>query len=125
MTRTVVTDEIGVAHDGSSQYGDQSETGASVYEDAISGAPPSVVAHEDREDAFDYEHFFLHSAMGTYSGHRRRHSSSSTDTATSTETARGPTANRADDSGSDDEYDDEQDDYMPATPETPEAAQRD
>ncbi|EHL02406.1 hypothetical protein M7I_1481 [Glarea lozoyensis 74030] len=23
------------------------------------------ISHEDREDAFDYEHFFLHSAMGT------------------------------------------------------------
>jgi hypothetical protein len=27
--------------------------------------------HEDRVDAFDYEHFFLHSAMGTYSRERR------------------------------------------------------
>jgi hypothetical protein len=28
--------------------------------------------HEDREDAFDYENFFLHSAMGTYSREVRR-----------------------------------------------------
>lgn len=30
--------------------------------------------HEDRLDAFDYENFFLHSAMGTYSRNQRRDS---------------------------------------------------
>ena len=30
----------------------------------------TVVSHEDREDAFDYEHFFLHSAMGTINQQR-------------------------------------------------------
>jgi hypothetical protein len=42
-------------------------------------AEPVVVAerHEDREDAFDYENFFLHSAMGTYSRDQRRDSFSS------------------------------------------------
>lgn len=29
--------------------------------------------HEDRPDAFDYEHFFLHSGMGHYSKQRNRH----------------------------------------------------
>lgn len=45
----------------------------------------TIVSHEDREDAFDYEHFFLHSAMGTIS-QERRHSFSSED---SVETTRG------------------------------------
>ncbi|KAF2145490.1 uncharacterized protein K452DRAFT_315726 [Aplosporella prunicola CBS 121167] len=34
-------------------------------------------AHEDRVDAFDYEHFFLHSAMGSYSRENRSPSVSS------------------------------------------------
>ena len=33
-------------------------------------------AHEDREDAFDYEHFILHSAMGRYSSNIRSRSPS-------------------------------------------------
>ncbi|KAG9238703.1 hypothetical protein BJ875DRAFT_13080 [Amylocarpus encephaloides] len=48
------------------------------------------ISHEDREDAFDYEHFFLHSAMGTIGAvaRNRRDSCSSED---SVETTRGPT----------------------------------
>ncbi|KAI9171331.1 hypothetical protein HJFPF1_00813 [Paramyrothecium foliicola] len=42
---------------------DASESGESLYHDTYQ-AP---ISHEDREDAFDYEHFFLHSAMGTIS----------------------------------------------------------
>ncbi|KAK8196800.1 hypothetical protein M8818_006967 [Zalaria obscura] len=71
----------------------------SHYEDAPSEMP-AVTPHEQREDAFDYQHFFLHSAMGTLS--RSRSSSVST---ASTMTARGPST---------------QDDLVPATPETPE-----
>lgn len=37
---------------------------------------PVVERHEDRPDAFDYEHFILHSAMGSYSGVGVRRSSS-------------------------------------------------
>ncbi|EJP70077.1 hypothetical protein CRV24_007836 [Beauveria bassiana] len=37
-----------------------SESGDSLYHEAYQ----HPVSHEDREDAFDYEHFFLHSAMG-------------------------------------------------------------
>ncbi|PGH14172.1 hypothetical protein AJ80_06041 [Polytolypa hystricis UAMH7299] len=39
---------------------------------------PEATRHEDREDAFDYEHFFLHSALGNYSqpGYRRQSYSS-------------------------------------------------
>ena len=43
--------------------------------------------HEDRADAFDYEHFFLHSSMGHY-GRKRSSTHSST---YSTETERPPT----------------------------------
>ncbi|KAI8936382.1 hypothetical protein NX059_006794 [Plenodomus lindquistii] len=50
--------------------------GDSVYEDAVYELPPTE-RHEDRVDAFDYEHFFLHSAMGTYSLEGRRSSASS------------------------------------------------
>ena len=39
-------------------------------------AEPVVERHEDRPDAFDYEHFVLHSAIGTYSGVGVRRSSS-------------------------------------------------
>jgi hypothetical protein len=51
-----------------------SESGHSEYYEA-----EAVVAerHEDRADAFDYEHFFLHSAMGSYSRSQRRDSCSS------------------------------------------------
>lgn len=43
-----------------------SESGESLYQDALQ----HPISHEDREDAFDYEHFFLHSAMGTISRQR-------------------------------------------------------
>lgn len=62
-----------------------SESGESLYHDA----QQTPLSHEDREDAFDYEHFFLHSAMGTISQQqfRRRGSMSSEG---SVETTRGP-----------------------------------
>lgn len=63
-----------------------SESGESVYEEALS----TPVSHEDREDAFDYQTFFLHSAMGTLSrqGFRRRGSTGTIDSDSSTETTR-------------------------------------
>ncbi|OQO05057.1 hypothetical protein B0A48_08077 [Cryoendolithus antarcticus] len=100
----------------------------SIYEDA-DDLPTSVVAHEDREDAFDYEHFFLHSAMATY---QRSSSPAASDISnTSAETARAPAHQVADEKElSDDEeladdteiwHSPESDDYPPAMPETPEA----
>ncbi|KAF4446506.1 hypothetical protein F53441_9846 [Fusarium austroafricanum] len=81
----------------------ESESGESSYHDAFQ----HPVSHEDREDAFDYEHFFLHSAMGTMSQHRRESwsSVSSADSGDSVETTRGPVAAsaRAADSDSDHE----------------------
>ncbi|KAL1653427.1 hypothetical protein SLS61_003936 [Didymella pomorum] len=69
--------------------GEDLEPGAdSVYEDAVYEMPVTE-RHEDRVDAFDYEHFFLHSAMGTYSLEDRRSSTSSN---SSTETTRPVTA---------------------------------
>ena len=44
---------------------------------------PIVERHEDRPDAFDYEHFMLHSALGSYSGIGMRRSSSRRDRANS------------------------------------------
>lgn len=61
---------------------------SSVYEDAVYEIPIAE-RHEDRIDAFDYEHFFLHSAMGTYSLEDRRSSASSN---SSTATTRPVTA---------------------------------
>ncbi|RGP74357.1 hypothetical protein FLONG3_6136 [Fusarium longipes] len=63
----------------------ESESGESSYHDAIQ----NPVSHEDREDAFDYEHFFLHSAMGSMS-HHRSGSWSSVSSDDSVETTRGP-----------------------------------
>lgn len=69
--------------------GDDEETGPeSIYEDAVYEMP-ATERHEDRVDAFDYEHFFLHSAMGTYSLEGRR---SSTGSDSSTATTRPVTA---------------------------------
>ncbi|OCK77875.1 hypothetical protein K432DRAFT_333135 [Lepidopterella palustris CBS 459.81] len=57
--------------------------GDSIYEDAAYDAPVAA-RHEDRLDAFDYEHFFLHSAMGSYSSASRRSSASSGDSVETT-----------------------------------------
>lgn len=66
----------------------ESESGESLYHDTLQ----HPVSHEDREDAFDYEHFFLHSAMGTISQQRlgRRGSWGSVSSEDSVETTRGP-----------------------------------
>ncbi|KAM3418500.1 hypothetical protein BST61_g4480 [Cercospora zeina] len=89
-----------------------SEADASVYEDA--NEQFSVVAHEDREDAFDYEHFFLHSAMASYSTDRRG-SQSSMESEDSVATARGPALVGYED----DEFYQTAGDFSPA-PQTPE-----
>ncbi|KAI1661047.1 hypothetical protein F4813DRAFT_379144 [Daldinia decipiens] len=67
-----------------------SESGASSYYDSVQ----NQVSHEDREDAFDYEHFFLHSAMGSMSRSRMRSKGSrgSFSSEDSVETTRGPVA---------------------------------
>ncbi|KAI0586692.1 hypothetical protein TUN199_00584 [Pyrenophora tritici-repentis] len=81
----VEEDDTGDAGDADfvSVYGDET-----VYEDAVYEMPVTE-RHEDRVDAFDYETFFLHSAMGTYSVEDRR---SSTSSGTSTATTRPVTA---------------------------------
>jgi hypothetical protein len=48
------------------------------------------VPHEEREDAFDYEHFILHSALGNYSRQLRRASSASRESAETTRPAHRP-----------------------------------
>lgn len=93
-------------HDSYPEYDDQNsddgsdsdflsvidDANTSVYEDAVYEHPVTE-RHEDRADAFDYEHFFLHSAMGTYSsGRRGSDSSSSASSADSVETTRPTTA---------------------------------
>lgn len=57
----------------------------SLY-DEFHEASDAPTRHEDRVDAFDYEHFFLHSALGNYYSHskERRESYSSTGSAETT-----------------------------------------
>ncbi|KAL1633687.1 hypothetical protein SLS58_010989 [Diplodia intermedia] len=71
------TDTEDVGH----EYDKREVDGESIYEDA-----PQVIAerHEDRADAFDYEHFFLHSAMGTYTRENRSQSIGSEDSVETT-----------------------------------------
>ncbi|RYP20988.1 hypothetical protein DL765_002525 [Monosporascus sp. GIB2] len=78
--------EDGYEDDQTNNYDDMaSESGASSYHDTVQ----NQVSHEDREDAFDYEHFFLHSAMGSMSQRRmRRGSQDSFSSDDSTETTR-------------------------------------
>lgn len=63
-----------------------SESGESIYEEALS----TPVSHEDREDAFDYQNFFLHSAMGTMSRQGYNDEDGSVASDDSTETTRAP-----------------------------------
>lgn len=69
------------------EFDKEDNSDASIYHESVT----EQVSHEDREDAFDYEHFFLHSAMGTMS-RERRGSISSEGSEDSVETTRGPTA---------------------------------
>lgn len=81
------------AHDGEIDNGYEtfSDDGDSIYHESVQ----HPLSHEDREDAFDYEHFFLHSAMGTMSQRAaRRGSDASFSSDDSTETTRGPSADR-------------------------------
>jgi hypothetical protein len=79
-------DEVDETEDSDfvSVNGDEAEADPeSVYEDAVYEMPVTE-RHEDRVDAFDYETFFLHSAMGTYSVEDRRSSTSSGSSAATT-----------------------------------------
>ncbi|ODA78759.1 hypothetical protein RJ55_06142 [Drechmeria coniospora] len=64
----VAADDAYARDDATTGYDDDelavdsfSDSGDSLYHDTMQ----HPISHEDREDAFDYEHFFLHSAMGT------------------------------------------------------------
>lgn len=78
-------DEL-VDHDELEEY--QSESDVSQYHDTLA----TPISHEDREDAFDYEHFFLHSAMGTIGRRGSVNSLDSFGSEGSVETTRGPEA---------------------------------
>ncbi|KAK7757119.1 hypothetical protein SLS62_000666 [Diatrype stigma] len=82
--------EDGFQDDETSSYLDTaSESGESSYHDSVQ----NQVSHEDREDAFDYEHFFLHSAMGSMSQRKLgRDSDDDYSSDDSTETTVGPAA---------------------------------
>lgn len=74
--------------DGNDYFNNSESDTTSLYHDTY----PTPISHEDREDAFDYEHFFLHSAMGTLNqqAYGRRDSIESCSSQDSIETARGP-----------------------------------
>lgn len=57
--------------------------------------------HEEREDAFDYEHFILHSALGNYTRQMRRASNSSHQSAATTRPTRSAQHSRTDSALSD------------------------
>lgn len=102
----------------------ESDAGESIYEDAVEYEGDGVVPHEHREDAFDYENFFLSGAMARYNS-QRRPSDASTGSMSSTETARGP-AMSSDDTDEDVDADGYVSDpgvggiFPPPTPQTPE-----
>ena len=84
--------QLDTSEDEDSGQDQKSEAGESTYHDVHQS-----LSHEDREDAFDYEHFFLHSAMGTLNGHdygRSTDSWSSTGSEESAETTRVSSRNR-------------------------------
>jgi hypothetical protein len=81
-------DENDVDHYDDGAY--DSEDAESLYHDTVQ----MHVSHEDREDAFDYENFFLHSAMGSFTQERLagRSRSSTFGSDASIETTRATTA---------------------------------
>ena len=65
------------------------------FEDGVESSSPTTLPdrpesrpHEEREDAFDYEHFILQSALGNYSRSRPRSPSEASSTTSSTATTR-------------------------------------
>lgn len=87
----VLVEEPGFEDKNAVDDGDDavSDSGDSIYHESVQ----HNISHEDREDAFDYEHFFLHSAMGTISQRMaRRGSDASNSSEDSVETTRGPIA---------------------------------
>ena len=74
--------------DGSASDDDYDEADSNEYEDVLADTeettPATDGAHEDRSDAFDYEHFILHSGMGTYAVTDAERSSASSASTAST-----------------------------------------
>lgn len=76
--------EVMPTHDGVAEAEEKSPIEAEDEEDSLYGdqdyhetsTSPIIQKHEDRADAFDYEHYILTSAMGSYTGIGVRRSSS-------------------------------------------------
>jgi len=85
-------DKLNGYHQRNSDVGDEWKEDSTLDDQDFYESSPSPMGerHEDRADAFDYEHFFLRSDLGNYGrmNHRRRNSVDSTD---SVETTKGPT----------------------------------
>jgi hypothetical protein len=83
-------DDDAASFDGDDDAAYDSDGGESLYHDTVQ----AHVSHEDREDAFDYENFFLHSAMGSFTQERLagRSRSSTVGSDASIATARATTA---------------------------------
>lgn len=54
---------------------DDDDDQSDIFEDFPTGTAPEATPHEEREDAFDYENFYLHSALGTFSRNKMRRDS--------------------------------------------------
>lgn len=109
----------GVARSGPEDDDTASQSEVSIYEDAKTDQPATVVAHEDREDAFDYQQFWVNSMMSNEYARERSTSVSSEGSESSVETARGPTRTDVD-AGVEDEMNEDDRGQPPASPETPE-----
>lgn len=80
----LLSENLGLASSSDSQVIEESDE-AQELEQAPS---PIGERHEDRPDAFDYEHFYLHSAMGHYSRRKAKSRASSHSSVYSVETAK-------------------------------------
>lgn len=73
---------------GASLSDAQEFEGSSEAQGLDQASSPIGERHEDRPDAFDYEHFYLHSAMGHYSRRKAKSRASSHSSVYSVETAK-------------------------------------
>ena len=120
VSAEIPTENVGVARGDPQDEDTLSQSEASVYEDAETDQQTPVVAHEDREDAFDYQQFWLNGAVGNDYGRGRSMSVSSEESGSSVETARGPTTTGAEVQDGDDGLYEDDLSQPPSSPETPE-----
>ncbi|MCJ1461488.1 hypothetical protein MMC07_000085 [Pseudocyphellaria aurata] len=88
---TVQEENVADKPDGDISPADENDgslDGLLKIEELDSSSPPIGERHEDRPDAFDYEHFYLHSGMGHFARRQDNSRSSSHSSIYSVETAK-------------------------------------